>query len=82
MIQPPLKFLHSELIELKLAESRKLSTEQLVDSLRRGKPGSLKTRSDGTVLDGHHRLQVLREREFDIDDLPREIMDRDSQEEQ
>lgn len=57
-----LKFLHSEeiLTQPKLEMFRKLETHVLVDSLRTGLPGSLKTRPDGTVLDGHHRVAVLR----------------------
>ena len=43
-----------------------------------GQSGSLKARPDGTVLDGHHRLKILRERGIDIDALPREIIGRDS----
>jgi ParB-like chromosome segregation protein Spo0J len=42
--------------------------------LEPGKPGSLKAREDGTVIDGHHRLQVLRDRGVDIDALPREVI--------
>jgi len=51
-----------------------LSDEELLDSLKPGQPGSLKTRPDGTVLDGHHRIQVLRERGFEVDSLPRVIV--------
>ena len=43
-----------------------------VPSLRAGQSGALGTRADGTVLEGHHRLVVLRERGIDIDILPRE----------
>jgi len=39
-----------------------------------GQPGSLKVRSDGTILDGHHRVEVLRERGIDVDQLPREVL--------
>jgi len=45
---------------------------KLIDSLRPGQAGALKARADGTVLEGHHRLLVLRERGVDIDALPRE----------
>jgi hypothetical protein len=40
----------------------------------RRRPGALKARPDGTVLDGHHRLVVLRERGMSIDTLPREVV--------
>ena len=67
---------HSEdlLKAVKLALFRRLTTEQLKFSLQPGQPGSLKVRPDGTVLDGHHRLSILLEREEDIHILPREIM--------
>ena len=29
---------------------------------------------DGTVLDGHHRIVVLRERDVSVDALPREVL--------
>jgi hypothetical protein len=72
---PPLKFLHAEssLIELKLEYFRKISTEDLIESLKREKPGGLKARADGTIMDGHHRITILRERGIDVDKLPREI---------
>ena len=76
--QPPLKSLHSEssLIQLKLEQFRKLSTEKLVESLEPGKVGALKTQTDGTIMDGHHRIIILRERGVDVDALPREIWER------
>lgn len=61
---------------VKLEMMRRLSTEALKSSLIPGRPGALKVRIDGTVLDGHHRLCVLRERGEDIHQLPREIMER------
>jgi hypothetical protein len=72
---PPLRFLHSEevLSQAKLAQFRRVSTVELVDTLRPGEPGALRTRPDGTVLEGHHRLAVLRERGVEIDTLPREV---------
>ncbi|MEW6127543.1 MAG: hypothetical protein AB1757_10950 [Acidobacteriota bacterium] len=80
MSEQSLKFLHSEkdIAPLKLEMFRKLSTQELIESLRPGEEGSLKTRPDGTVLDGHHRLIILREREIDIHALPREILEKDS----
>jgi hypothetical protein len=61
---------------VKLEMMRRLSTDALKSSLFPGRPGALKVRPDGTVLDGHHRLCVLRERGEDIHQLPREIMER------
>lgn len=66
---PVLKSLHSEdsLIPLKLSQLDQLSTEALVQSLVPGQRDCLKTRPDGTIIDGHHRIHVLRRR-------PREII--------
>jgi hypothetical protein len=77
--QPPLKPLHvdSSLIESKLEKYRKLSDRELIDSLQPGQPGSLKVRPDGTIVDGHHRIKVLRDRGVDVDSLPREIVPKD-----
>jgi hypothetical protein len=61
---------------------RKLSTNSIVASLCPGQSGSLKTRPDGTILDGHHRIAVLRERGIDVDALPREIILPESAEEE
>ena len=73
----PLKALHSEgsLSRPKLATFRKLSTEELISSLRPGEPGALKVKPDGTIMDGHHRVYVLRERSVDVDSLPRESLE-------
>jgi hypothetical protein len=46
----------------------------LIESLGLAKPGALKARPDGTTLDGHHRIVVLRERGVSVDTLPREVM--------
>ena len=77
-MQPKLNFLHSAgtLNRIKLELFRRLSTDELKLSLAPGKPGSLKVRGDGTVLDGHHRLTILVERGEDIHQLPREIMEK------
>jgi hypothetical protein len=55
----------------------KASTQQLIDSLMPGKEGALKVRSDGTLVDGHHRIKILRDRGVDVDSLPREIVAKD-----
>lgn len=72
----PLVPLHPDekLLPGKLEAYRKLSTDVLVASLQPGQSGALKARPDGTVIDGHHRLKVLRERGVDVNRLPREIV--------
>jgi hypothetical protein len=73
--QPPLKPLHDEstLSTSKLALLEKLSTDFLKNSLALGQEHCLKARPDGTILDGHHRVRVLRLRGEDVDALPREV---------
>jgi hypothetical protein len=79
MGEPKLRFLHSEntLNRVKLEFFRRFSTDELKASLAPGQAGCLKVRKDGTVLDGHHRVSVLTERGEDINELPREIMEKE-----
>lgn len=72
----PLKMLHPDhnIIQLKLSQFRKLSTQALLDSLQPGREGALKAKPDGTVMDGHHRLIILIERGIDVDGLLRETI--------
>jgi len=75
MAYPRLKPLHpdSSLSPAKLAQMERLSTEALKHSLLPGQKDCLKARPDGTMLDGHHRIYLLRKRGVDVDALPREI---------
>jgi hypothetical protein len=79
MPQPPLVPIHADetLIESKLETCRKMSTEAIVYSLRPGTEHALRSRPDGTLLNGHHRIKVLRERGFDVDALPRELIEKE-----
>jgi ParB-like chromosome segregation protein Spo0J len=72
----PLKPLHpdSSLSRAKLDQYAKAATQELVDSLRPGQKNSLKVRPDGTIIEGHHRIKILRDRGYDVDTLPREIV--------
>lgn len=74
----PLRSLHEEaaLSQPKLATFRRLTTDELIASLRPGESAALKARPDGTILDGHHRVHVLGERGVEVDALPREILER------
>ena len=76
MADAPLKFLHAatSLIQSKLDFFNTLTTDDLIRSLQPGLEHSLKARPDGTILDGHHRIAVLRDRGADVDSLPREII--------
>ena len=75
---PPLKILHSDsaLLPLKLEKMELTATEDLIRSLVPGQRDCLKTRPDGTILDGHHRVYILRKRGVDVNALPREIIER------
>ena len=79
---PPLKPLHpdSSLNTLKIARLERLSTEALLASLLPGQEGCLKTRREGTILDGHHRIHILRRRGVDVDGLPRDVVVKDQEE--
>ncbi len=73
---PPLKPLHSDvtLSRAKLAIFERQTAEELRLSLQLGQEHCLKTRPDGTMLDGHHRVYVLRARGEDVDCMPREVI--------
>jgi hypothetical protein len=77
---PPLKPLHPDesLSPAKLAKYERLATADLVASLAPGGTESLKVRPDGTVLDGNHRIRILKDRGVDVDRLPREIVPKDA----
>ncbi len=53
-----------------------MSTDALILSLLPDQDGSLKVRPDGTILDGHHRIKILRSRGVNVDGLPREVVSR------
>ncbi len=76
---PPLKPLHldTSLSRPKLAILEKFSSDWLKTSLLPGSEHGLKTRPDGTMLDGHHRVHLLRERGENVDALPREVLNPD-----
>ena len=75
MGQPPLRPLRRDesLNKVKLAQFERLPSEELVRSLEPGQSNCLRARPDGTMLEGHHRIHVLRGRGVDVDALPRQI---------
>ncbi len=75
MGQPPLRPLHRDdsLNKVKLAQFERLKDEELLRSLEPGESNCLRVRPDGTILEGHHRVRVLRDRGIDVDSLPRQI---------
>jgi len=78
MRNPSLQPLHvsSVMSQAKLNQYARLTTETLLQSLEPEQPGSLKVRPDGTIIDGHHRISILRSRGVDVDELPREVVPR------
>jgi hypothetical protein len=78
---PPLRSLHPDasLSAAKLAKMEGLSIEALQNSLVPGLKDCLKTRPDGTILDGHHRIHILRLRGVDVDSLPRDVVMKDEE---
>ena len=83
MLNPPpgpvLKPLHPDasLSPAKLGDMERRTTDVLQNSLLPGQKDSLKTRPDGTILDGHHRIYILRKRGVNVDALPREVIVRE-----
>ena len=77
---PPLQPLHldSSLNAVKLEQLERLSTEALLLSLLPGQHGCLKTRPEGTILDGHHRIHILRRRGVSVDGLPRDVVKKEN----
>jgi hypothetical protein len=74
--QPPLIPLHDDkdLSSAKVRFFEKLDSEALRMSLAPGQEHSLKSRPDGTMLDRHHRVHVLRGRGEEVNGLPREVL--------
>jgi len=74
---PLLRPLHplSSLSAAKLKMFDGMSSDVLRHSLSPGQEHCLKTKVDGTVLDGNHRIHVLRERGEKVDLLPREVFE-------
>ena len=75
MGQPPLRPLHRDesLNTVKLAQFERLKDEELLRSLEPGQSNCVRVRPDGTILEGHHRVRVLRDRGVDVDALPRHV---------
>ncbi|WP_344163170.1 hypothetical protein [Nocardiopsis rhodophaea] len=68
--------LHTEgaMNERTLKGLRDTGTDDIMKSLKPGQEESLKVRPDGTIVNGNHRIKVLKERGVDVDSLPREIV--------
>lgn len=69
--KPTFRYAH-KLKESTLKHIRTWSTEKITDSLKPGSKSPLTVYKDGTIAQGNHRIQVLRERGINVDALPRE----------
>jgi hypothetical protein len=79
-LRPPLRRVHAD-ETLSTGESRfsleywrRCKTEEIVNSLRPGKPEALQVKADGRILNGNVRVKVLEERGFDVNSLEREVI--------
>jgi hypothetical protein len=63
--------------QTKLDRFSRFTSDELIESLKPGQQGSLKTRTDGTIIDGHHRITILKDRGYDVDSLPREVIEKE-----
>lgn len=77
---PPLQRVHPHAIyqsgsaKIALEYWRKQSTDDIVRSLVPGSREALRVKLDGRIMNGNTRIKVLEERGFDINHLPREIV--------
>jgi hypothetical protein len=72
--EPPLSHIHSD-SDLRRNSSydywKRQNTSQIVNSLRPGQGEPLTVTPDGRIFDGNTRILVLRERNYDVNSLPR-----------
>lgn len=77
---PPLQRIHSDQTlqsgsaRHALDYWRKQSTDDIVRSLQPGNREALRVKPDGRIMNGNTRIKVLEERGFDINSLPRELI--------
>jgi hypothetical protein len=78
--QPPLQRIHLDTVyqsgsaKRALDYWRKQSTDAIVRSLAPGGREALRVKPDGRIMNGNTRIKVLEERGFDLNSLPREIL--------
>lgn len=77
---PPLQRIHldatyqSGSAKLALEYWHKQSTDDIIRSLAPGSREALRVKSDGRIMNGNTRTKALEERGFDVNSLPREIV--------
>jgi hypothetical protein len=74
--KPPLRRLHGDRVydqpgtaRSSLLYHRQKTTEEIIESLRRGALSPLRVKSDGTIVQGNTRIKVLEERGYPINEL-------------
>ena len=78
--QPPLQRIHADATyqsgsaKLALEHWRKQSTADIVRTLAPGNREALRVKPDGRIMNGNTRIKVLEERGYDVNSLPREIV--------
>ena len=78
--QPPLQRIHpdstyqSGTAKIALEHWRKQPTDALIRSLAPGGREALQVKADGRIMNGNTRVKILEERGFDVNSLPREIV--------
>ena len=76
-VPPPLRRLHSDETitgagnRASLESVQRMSTRDIIKSLRPGSSKPLRVKSDGTIMDGNTRVYVLEKRGVDVNTLPR-----------
>jgi hypothetical protein len=84
--EPPLERLHPDTTyekgsaKLSLESVRKMSTEEIIKSLKPGAESPLSVKPNGKIVQGNTRIKVLRERGVDVNSLPRTIHKPDNSE--
>jgi hypothetical protein len=79
-LQPPLQRIHpdatyqSGTAKLALAYWRQQPTDAIVRTLAPGGREALRVKPDGRIMNGNTRIKVLEERGFDVNSLPRDIV--------
>ncbi len=84
--EPPLERLHPDTTyekgsaKLSLESVRKMSTEEIIKSLKPGAESPLSVKPNGKIVQGNTRIKVLQERGVDVNSLPRTIHKPDNSE--
>jgi hypothetical protein len=79
-LQPPLQRIHPDATyqsgkaQLALGHWRRPPADAIVRSLAPGGREALRVQADGRIMNGNTRIKVLEERGYDVNRLPREVV--------